>query len=281
VPRLRFVSDSPATTYDYQGGVLVGVRRFEYFENAGGPGKVDVTVELYEDALPFVKGPLEPLDRPPDASMTESIEVAGHTEYRMMIYFFIFEGRSDAAYPNAVFSPGLNASPPGIGMRVYFEPGGDGLQTALFQDWRGWVQIKSISLELAPTPAPTPTPTPTPIPSPTPTPSPTRTPTVTPAATPLAMFLEIVSVTDPVGRGSQATLEAKTVPGANCTITVYYESGPSQASGLDAKTADAEGRVSWTWRVGANTTLGSYRIVVTAENDGGQATTTIYFTVVG
>jgi hypothetical protein len=127
------------------------------------------------------------------------------------------------------------------------------------------------------TPIPTPTPTPTPTPSATPTPASTS----TPSATPLNLSLEILSVTSPVARGGQATLEARTTPGANCGITVFYKSGPSEAIGvLSPKNADAEGRVSWTWRVGANTTPGDYKIEVTAEKDGGQATATRNFTVV-
>jgi len=67
-----------------------------------------------------------------------------------------------------------------------------------------------------------------------------RTFTVTKVVTPepeQKLFLEIVSVTSPIGKGYTATLRAKTVPEAYCTITVYYKSGPSSASGLYGKTA--------------------------------------------
>jgi len=106
--------------------------------------------------------------------------------------------------------------------------------------------------------------------------------TVTKVVTPepeQELFLEIVSVTDPIGQGYTATLRAKTNPGAYCTITVYYKSGPSSASGLYSKTADNEGDVSWSWKVGTRTTLGSWRIVVTASLDGETISQTTYFTV--
>lgn len=74
--------------------------------------------------------------------------------------------------------------------------------------------------------------------------------------------LEIVSVTSPVRAGANATLIAKTTPGASCGITVYYKSGPSSAQGLGPKTAGANGEVSWTWKVGSRTSAGTWRIVV-------------------
>jgi hypothetical protein len=93
------------------------------------------------------------------------------------------------------------------------------------------------------------------------------------------LFLEIVYVTNPVGQGYTATLEARTVPGAYCTITVYYKSGPSSASGLYPKTADSGGNVSWSWKVGTRTTPGSWQIVVTASYGGKTVSETTYFTV--
>ncbi|MEB3100597.1 thermonuclease family protein [Ferviditalea candida] len=77
--------------------------------------------------------------------------------------------------------------------------------------------------------------------------------------------LRVVSVTSPVTAGGYATLTAETAPGASAGITVYYKSGPSKASGLQIKQADARGRVSWTWKVGNRTTPGTWRIAVTSE----------------
>jgi hypothetical protein len=143
-----------------------------------------------------------------------------------------------------------------------------------------------------PTPNPTPTPTPSPAmpvptprpdstPTPTPTPPPT-TPTPNPTPTPSSttgLTLDIVSVVSPVGPGNNANLIAKTAPGAYCGITVYYEIGPSTALGLYSKTADSWGSVSWTWKVGAETPRGSWRIVVTSTLDQNTVSRTTYFIV--
>jgi beta-lactamase superfamily II metal-dependent hydrolase len=93
------------------------------------------------------------------------------------------------------------------------------------------------------------------------------------------LSLEIISVTTPIGQGYYATLWANTEPGAYCTITVYYLSGPSEAQGLYPKYADSNGNVSWTWKVGTRTTPGTWRIVVTASSGGETVSQTTYFTV--
>ena len=110
-------------------------------------------------------------------------------------------------------------------------------------------------------------------------------PTVTPGilSSPTAaqgtLSIDILYVTSPASRGQTVTLSARTSPGANCTITVYYKSGPSHASGLESKTADADGSISWSWKVGVTTTPGTWRIVVTATLNGQTETTETTFTV--
>jgi len=101
----------------------------------------------------------------------------------------------------------------------------------------------------------------------------------TTASTQGSLDLVITSVTSPVAPGGTATLVAQTMPGAACTITVYYKSGPSQASGLEPKTADSSGGVSWTWKVGSRTSLGTWRVVVTASANGQTITKEATFTV--
>jgi hypothetical protein len=107
--------------------------------------------------------------------------------------------------------------------------------------------------------------------------------TPSPSPSPTAQFselpLQIVSVTSPVSQGADSTLVAQTVPGAECKITVYYESGQSAASGLSPKTADDKGQVSWTWTVGPKTTIGSWKIVIMASNNGVTGSQTTYFEV--
>jgi competence protein ComEC len=80
-----------------------------------------------------------------------------------------------------------------------------------------------------------------------------------------ATGLEIQSVTSPISRGATARLVAQTSPGASCSITVYYKSGPSQAAGLEDKKADASGVVAWSWKVGTRTTPGEWPIYVRCD----------------
>src|SRR6266571_3238751 len=79
------------------------------------------------------------------------------------------------------------------------------------------------------------------------------------------LLVTLISVTSPAAPFSDATLTVSTTPGANCSIVVHYKSGPSRAKGLVPKVASSSGRVSWTWRVGSNTTPGRWPIVVTCE----------------
>jgi hypothetical protein len=78
----------------------------------------------------------------------------------------------------------------------------------------------------------------------------------------------ITSVTFPSGpasgsRGDYATLTAHYRTGVSCGIVVYYKSGPSRAQGLGAKGTNGAGLVSWTWKIGTNTTRGQWPIDVT------------------
>jgi hypothetical protein len=77
--------------------------------------------------------------------------------------------------------------------------------------------------------------------------------------------ITLISVTSPAAPFTDATLTISTSPGANCSIVVHYKSGPSRAKGLISKVASSSGRVSWTWRVGSNTTPGRWPVLVTCE----------------
>lgn len=120
-------------------------------------------------------------------------------------------------------------------------------------------------------------------PAETPAPPKTETEPTTPEPEPEPepeLSLEIISVTSPIDRGSEATLMAKTAPRAECSIVVHYKSGISEAVGLESKTADAEGNVSWSWKVGSRTTPDTYRIVVTASSEGKTVSRETQFEVV-
>ncbi len=78
-----------------------------------------------------------------------------------------------------------------------------------------------------------------------------------------------------VGRNSSATVSVKTTPNGSCTLTVRYKSGPSKAAGVGTKRANAAGLVSWTWKVGGNTTKGTWPVIITC----GKTTLTTSVTV--
>ena len=88
-------------------------------------------------------------------------------------------------------------------------------------------------------------------------------------------YLRLVSLTEEVRRGTDATLTMVGRPLTEYTATVIYRTGPSVAGGLGAAISDADGNISWTWRVGSNTTPGTYSITV----EGGGEIFSAYFTV--
>lgn len=105
--------------------------------------------------------------------------------------------------------------------------------------------------------------------------TPTPTPVESPSPAPVQTVVTFVNAPLTVGRGSNATLQVKTAANTSCSIEVDYKSGPSTAAGLVAKNSDGAGNVSWTWKVGANTTPGAWPITVTCGAGSAQT----HFTV--
>ena len=83
-----------------------------------------------------------------------------------------------------------------------------------------------------------------------------------PLVIPAKLSIRITSLTSPVSPGTNARLEIQTTPGAECAITVVYKSGPSRARGLEPKVADTAGQIAWVWRVGTNTSPGTWPIFI-------------------
>lgn len=79
--------------------------------------------------------------------------------------------------------------------------------------------------------------------------------------------LSIVSYTEVVENGAEATLTAKGSPEKEYDITVYYSSGPSSSKDLDPKIANSEGNITWTWKVGSQTKPGTYKIVIEGNEE--------------
>lgn len=81
-----------------------------------------------------------------------------------------------------------------------------------------------------------------------------------------------LTVTSPVRGGRTANASAMTAPNAVRTITVMYASGPSRAEGLEAKSTDGGGSVSWSWTVATDATPGSWPVEVSCTLLSGQRT---------
>ena len=77
--------------------------------------------------------------------------------------------------------------------------------------------------------------------------------------------ITLVSFTSVVSRNDYATLKVNVRPRARCTIQVVYSTGPSSAAGLRAKTG---GLITWRWKVGSNTKLGRWPVIVNCGTGG-------------
>ena len=78
-----------------------------------------------------------------------------------------------------------------------------------------------------------------------------------------ASNISLVSLTSSVSRGSDATVSIKGLPNTTYDIDVIYSSGESKATGLEDKTSDSNGNVSWTFKVSSNVKPGTYEVKIT------------------
>lgn len=122
--------------------------------------------------------------------------------------------------------------------------------------------------------APDPEPSPAPGTSPEPQASPAPVPQPNPAPVEEDK-LAVISLTETVSAGETASVAIRGKPHTQYSITVTYKSGPSKAAGLETKTTGADGRVTWSWKVGTRTTPGTYPITIS----GGGESITVNFTV--
>ncbi len=79
--------------------------------------------------------------------------------------------------------------------------------------------------------------------------------------------INLVSLDSPVSKGSDVTVSIKGLPNTTYDIDVIYSSGASKASGLEDKTSDSEGNVSWTFKVSSNVKPGTYEVIITDGED--------------
>ena len=79
--------------------------------------------------------------------------------------------------------------------------------------------------------------------------------------------ITLVDITSPAPRNSFATIRIKGKPNTEYSIRVYYSTTASTADGLENKISDADGYVSWTWKIGGRTKPGSHRIKITGGGE--------------
>ena len=79
--------------------------------------------------------------------------------------------------------------------------------------------------------------------------------------------INLVSLDSPVSKGSDVTVSIKGLPNTTYDIDVIYSSGASKARGLEDKTSDSEGNVSWTFKVSSNVKPGTYEVKISDGKD--------------
>jgi len=77
------------------------------------------------------------------------------------------------------------------------------------------------------------------------------------------LAVKVTKRTASVARNARASVTIKTTKGAECGIDVQYASGSSTADGLEPKTTNASGVITWKWVVARDVKKGSVPIVIT------------------
>lgn len=90
-------------------------------------------------------------------------------------------------------------------------------------------------------------------------------------------FIKILEKPNPAVANKQGKVRAKIPPNASASLSVFYKSGGSTAKYLGWKQADADGYIEWEWKIGVNTTPGSWPFVI--QLDDGRSIE-VMFTVV-
>jgi hypothetical protein len=107
---------------------------------------------------------------------------------------------------------------------------------------------------------------------------PTAQPTAQPQpqpTTPSQGGITLVQEPGTVSAGSYASVTIHTTPQITCSITVLYKNGPSKAAGLYDQQADANGLITWSWKVGTNTTPGTWPVMIQCGDQTTQTSVTV------
>jgi hypothetical protein len=74
----------------------------------------------------------------------------------------------------------------------------------------------------------------------------------------------------------QGKIKVKVPPGASANLSIFYKSGQSTAKYLGWKQADEQGYIEWEWKIGVNTTPGTWPFVISlADGTTLEATFTV------
>lgn len=77
-----------------------------------------------------------------------------------------------------------------------------------------------------------------------------------------ALAVKVTKAPGSVAQGATASVTISTTKASSCEIDVVYASGSSTAKGLETKTADSKGAVTWKWMVGRKTTKGKWPVTI-------------------
>jgi hypothetical protein len=88
--------------------------------------------------------------------------------------------------------------------------------------------------------------------------------------------LTLVNITTPVRRNEYAQCTIQGKPNTRYSITVFYKSGAATADGLESKYSDANGFVTWEWKIGGKTTLRDNQVTISG---GGETIKTTITTI--
>ncbi len=77
------------------------------------------------------------------------------------------------------------------------------------------------------------------------------------------LAVKVTKRTASVARNARASVTIKTTTGAECGIDVQYPSGSSTADGLEPKTTNTSGAITWKWVVAKDVKKGGVPIVIT------------------
>jgi hypothetical protein len=78
----------------------------------------------------------------------------------------------------------------------------------------------------------------------------------------------VETLTSPVARGTEASINAETNAGSTCSIEVSYNGVRNTSTDLAPKVANSYGNVNWNWTIGGTAPVGNWPIKVMCTYNG-------------